>query len=330
MRNSFINALEEYSQPNTMLIVGDLGFGVVENFKKRYPNQYINAGVAEQNMTGLAAGLALSGKKVFTYSIANFTILRPLEQIRNDIAYQDLNVTMVSVGGGLAYGSLGFSHHATEDLAIMRALPNMTVLAPGDTMEAFEITKQIILDDLGPVYLRLGRAGEATLHSEESIRELKIGRALRLITNGDSTLAILSTGGMLETAMNVRNQLLEEDIDASIFSFHTLKPFDKKAVYEIFTGFNYVISLEEHSIVGGFSSAILESLVGKANVRLDRYIPFALPSEFTSVVGSQEYLRDYYGISTAKIVNKVKNNLKHEEFHQPLSSYFTAQKSKVY
>ncbi|MBD3338562.1 MAG: transketolase, partial [Candidatus Lokiarchaeota archaeon] len=219
MRNSFIHALEEYSQPNTILIVGDLGFGVVENFKKKYPNQYINAGVAEQNMTGLAAGLALGGKKVFTYSIANFTILRPLEQIRNDIAYHDLNVTMVSVGGGLAYGSLGFSHHATEDLAIMRALPGMTVLAPGDTVEAFEITKRIIQDDLGPAYLRLGRAGEATLHSDESIQSLKIGKVLPLVTNGDSTLAILSTGGMLETAVNVRSQLLEDEIESSIFSF---------------------------------------------------------------------------------------------------------------
>ncbi len=310
MRNSFIKALEDYVRPNTMLVVGDLGFGVVDNFRKKYPKQFINAGVAEQNMTGLAAGLALSGKKVFTYSIANFTTIRPLEQIRNDVAYHDLNVTMVCIGGGLAYGSLGFSHHATEDLAIMRALPNLTVLAPGDTMETYELTKQIIQQDLGPVYLRLGRAGEATLHTNETIKKLSIGKALPLSIDDSANLAILSTGGMLEVAVEVCELLKELHMEASIYSFHTIKPFDQILVKQVFKDYQYVISLEEHSCIGGFCSAVLESLVGVSGTNLVKYQPFALPSIFTSRVGDQGYLRDYYGISPKKIFSKLKQFIK--------------------
>lgn len=306
MRNAFLKALEDYAQSNTLLIVGDLGFKVTDNFRKKYPKQFINVGVAEQNMTGLAAGLALTGKKVFTYSIANFTSIRPLEQIRNDVAYHNLNVTLVCVGGGLAYGSLGFSHHATEDLAIMRALPNLTVLAPGDTMETYELTKQIIEKDLGPVYLRLGRAGEATLHAANNIKGLKIGKALPLIQNRASAdIAILSTGGMLEVASQVRTMLLKSDTDAAIYSFHTLKPFDKASVKNIFGRYGYILSLEEHSLIGGLSSAVLDSLVGEPDVRLDRYLPFGLPSTFTSQVGDQKYLRTYYGISPEKILARL-------------------------
>ena len=310
MRNAFIRALEQYAQPDTVLIVGDLGFGVVDGFRKKYPKQFLNAGVAEQNMTGLATGLALSGKKVFTYSIANFPTLRTLEQIRNGVAYHELNVTVVCVGGGLAYGALGISHHATEDLAILRAIPNMTVLAPGDTVETFELTRQIIQRNLGPVYLRLGRAGEATLHTQRSIRSLQIGKALPLVLDNAANLAILSTGGMLAVASELRKLLLDSHLRASIYSFHTLKPFDRETVREIFRTYPYIISLEEHARVGGFSSAILEALVGLSAVDLDRYVPFALPDSFTSHVGDQAYLRDYYGISARRIYEKVRRVFK--------------------
>ena len=222
MRNSFFRALEEHAQPETVFITGDLGFGVLDNFIKKFPAQFINAGVAEQNMVGMAAGLALAGKKVFAYSIANFTTLRPLEQIRNDVAYHNLNVTIVSVGGGLAYGSLGVSHHATEDIAIMRAIPNMKVFAPGDTVEAYHITKKIITEISGPVYLRLGRAGEATIHSEESIKKIILGKGFPLIESSSKELALLSTGGMLETAVNVSAMLKEKGIESSVYSFHTI------------------------------------------------------------------------------------------------------------
>jgi len=307
MRNAFVRALEEFITPNTILITGDLGFGVLNNFNKKYPKQFINAGVAEQNLTGIAAGLALEGKKVITYSIANFNTLRALEQIRNDIAYHDLNVAIVSIGGGLAYGPLGISHHATEDITIMRSIPNMKVFAPGDTREAYEITKLILQQDLGPVYLRIGRAGEANLHSDASIKNLEIGKPLLLKEDLTHNIALVSTGGMLEVTKNVSELLFEISESSSIFSFHTLKPIDEQMVANIFQTYKYVFSFEEHTICGGFGSLLLESLIGKTQINLERFYAFALPSEFTSVVGDQNYLRDYYGISANKIFNKIKS-----------------------
>ncbi len=307
MRNAFVKALHDFVTPDVMLITGDLGFGVLDDFAKKHPKNFLNAGVAEQNMTGIAAGMAMAGKKVFTYSIANFNTLRALEQIRNDIAYHELNVTVVSVGGGLAYGSLGISHHATEDIAILRAIPQMTVLAPGDTREAYELTRKIISENLGPVYLRIGRAGEATLHSEESISRLEICKPLALVQSKSRKMALLSVGGMLEVAKNVSDRLLTDlNLESSVYSFHTVKPIDKKVVLDIVRNYERVCTLEEHSIIGGFSSAVVECLIGEQGIDTGRISSFALPSEFTSRVGDQNYLRDHYGISTEKIVNSIK------------------------
>lgn len=306
MRNAFVRALEDFVSPQTVLITGDLGFGVLTNFSKNYPKQFINAGVAEQNMTGMAAGMALEGKKVITYSIANFNTLRALEQIRNDIAYHNLDVIIVSVGGGLAYGQLGISHHATEDISIMRSIPNMKVFAPGDTREAYEITKLVLQKNMGPVYLRIGRAGEATLHSDESIKKLEIGKLLLLKEDKNSNIALISTGGMLEVAKNVSELLSKNGESSSVFSMHTLKPVSDN-VADIFLKYKYVFSLEEHTICGGLASILLESLIGKAGINLQRYFAFALPSEFTSIVGDQHYLRNYYNISPEKIVSKIKS-----------------------
>ncbi len=161
VRNAFLNELHELARedPRIVFITGDLGFGVVEQFREELPDQFVNAGVAEQNMTGIAAGMALSGKIVFTYSIANFPTLRCLEHIRNDVCYHDADVKVVSVGGGFAYGSMGATHHATEDLGVMRLLPNMIVVAPGDPVEARAATRAVVAQS-GPCYLRLGKAGE--------------------------------------------------------------------------------------------------------------------------------------------------------------------------
>src|SRR5271155_1474816 len=179
MRSAFFRALTQLAESDerVQLIVGDLGFGVTETFAERFPDRFLNVGVAEQNMTGIAAGMALSGKIVFTYSIANFPILRCLEQVRNDVCYHDANVKIVAVGGGLAYGSLGATHHATEDLAILRSLPRMVVVAPGDPGEA-EAATEAIASHPGPCYLRLGRAGEASVH-QEKIR-FQLGKAIHV------------------------------------------------------------------------------------------------------------------------------------------------------
>ncbi len=310
MRNAFVKALEENVTPELMLITGDLGFGVLTNFKDKNPQHYLNAGVAEPNMTGLAAGLALEGHKVFTYSIANFNTLRAVEQIRNDIAYHDLNVIITAVGGGLAYGQLGISHHATEDLAILRSIPNLKVFAPGDTREAYLITQMLIRENHGPVYLRLGRAGEASLHSDESLSQFKIGQILTLHNPVNSDIAIISTGGMLEIADKIHQEFSNSSIPVSVYSAHTIKPFDKSGTIDIFRKHKYVFSVEEHSIIGGLASCISESLIGVAGIIMEHYNAFALPSEFTSVVGDQNYLRNVYNISFEKVIEKIRTIIK--------------------
>src|SRR5207249_10726475 len=197
MRGAFFRALLELAEQDERvhLVVGDLGFGVVEEFARRFPARFLNAGVAEQNMTGIAAGMALSGKIVFTYSIANFPILRCLEQVRNDVCYHNANVKIVAVGGGLAYGSLGATHHATEDLAILRSLPRMVVVAPGDPVET-EAATRAVRTQAGPCYLRLGRAGEAKVHRGEI--DFQLGKAIQVRDGRDLTL--VTTRGMLETS----------------------------------------------------------------------------------------------------------------------------------
>ena len=179
MRDTFVKTLIEIAKADkdVHLLTGDLGFGVLKPYWEQLPEQFTNIGIAEQNMTGIAAGLALSGKKVFTYSIGNFPTLRCLEQIRNDCAYHDANVKIVCVGGGFVYGSLGMSHHATEDLAIMRALPSVVVMAPGDLTEAAACTRAIY-EHQGTCYLRLGRGGEQKIH--ESISDFRIGKAIQI------------------------------------------------------------------------------------------------------------------------------------------------------
>jgi len=211
--------------PRVCLVVGDLGYSVIEQFEKTYPDQFVNAGVAEQDMTGIAAGMALSGKIVFTYSIANFATLRCLEQIRNDVCYHRANVKIVAVGGGLAYGNLGISHHATEDLAILRALPQMTVVAPGDPVET-ELATRAVIEMEGPVYLRLGKAGEPVVHSKRP--DFRIGRAIALRSGGDLTL--ISTGGMLATTVAAADALAKRGLEVGVLSMHTVAPLDEDAV----------------------------------------------------------------------------------------------------
>src|SRR5882724_5930015 len=223
MRTAFFRVLLELAEKDDRitLMVGDLGFGVVEQFMRRFPGRFINAGVAEQNMMGLATGLALSGRVVFTYSIGNFPTLRCLEQIRNDACYHRADVKVVAVGGGFAYGSLGMTHHATEDLAIMRALPHMMVVAPGDPVEVEHATRALAIH-AGPCYLRLGRAGETIVHRPDV--EFELGRAIRVRDGRDVTL--ISTGGLLETTVRVAACLAGDRVEARVLSMHTLKPLD--------------------------------------------------------------------------------------------------------
>lgn len=301
MRKAFISALLEVAEqdPRVALVVGDVGFGVVEPFARRFPSRFVNAGVAEQSMTGIAAGMALNGMVVFTYSIANFPVLRCLEQIRNDICYHNASVKVVSVGGGLAYGSLGMSHHATEDIAITRALPNMTVVAPGDPLEAAAATRALVEWE-GPCYLRLGRAGEPVVHSGPI--DFQIGRALTVVEGDDLTL--IATGTMLPRAVEVAWRMHSMGLGLRVLSMHTVQPLDEEAVLRAVEETGALATLEEHSIIGGLGSAVAEVLAEKAR----RKVPFlrlGLPPAFASVAGSREFLLERMGLSVEAIVQRL-------------------------
>jgi transketolase len=305
VRTAFIRALTDIARQDrrVTLVTGDLGFGVVEPFAQSFPDQFVNAGVAEQNMTGVATGMALTGRIVFTYSIGNFPTLRCLEQIRNDVCYHAADVKVVTVGGGFAYGALGISHHATEDLAIMRALPNIVVVAPGDPLEAEAATRAMATRP-GPGYLRLGRAGAHP--GPAGPLRFELGRAIVVRDGADVTL--ISTGGMLERAVRVAERLDADGIRVRVLSMHTLKPLDTAAVLRAAQETRAVVTLEEHSAIGGLGSAVAEVL---AEAQIPR-VPFrklALPPVFASTVGSQEYLRDGAGLSEQAIVAAVRDVL---------------------
>jgi transketolase len=304
MRNAFVETLFDLAvrDARIVLITGDLGFGVVTRFMEQLPRQFVNAGVAEQNMTGLAAGMALSGKIVFTYSIANFPTLRCLEQIRNDLCYHRANVTVVSVGGGFAYGAMGSTHHATEDLGIMRTLPEMVVVAPADPVETRHATRAIV-DHLGPCYLRLGKAGERVVHQGSIAFEL--GRAIQVRDGRDVTL--ISTGALLHTALRAADHLAAEGREARVLSMHTIKPLDEDAVLKAAQETQAIATLEEHSIIGGLGSAVAEVLAeagaGSPFKRL------GLPSSFSPHIGGQEFLLERHGLTVGAIVPVIRQLL---------------------
>lgn len=302
MRTTFIDTLTELAaaDPRVTLVTGDLGFGVVQEFAARFPNQFVNAGVAEQNMTGLATGMALSGRIVFTYSIANFPTLRPLEQIRNDACYHNANVVVVAVGGGLSYGALGMTHHATEDIAILRSLPQMTVIAPGDPTETAAATRKVA-EGIGPTYLRLGRAGEPVVHDGEI--DWQLGKAIEVRSGCDAT--IVSTGAMLATAVAAADQLATtRGLEIRVLSMHTVKPLDDAAVIAAAEQTRAVITLEEHSILGGLGGAVAEVLC-EASLPGVVFQRIGLPSQYISEVGTQEYLRAMHGLDVESVAATV-------------------------
>ena len=306
MRNAFLETLYELAleDERVTFITGDLGFRVVEKFMENRPKQFLNAGVAEQNMTGIAVGMALSGRICCTYSIANFPTLRCLEHIRNDVCYHDADVKIVSVGGGFAYGAASVTHHAMEDLGVMRCLPNLTVIAPGDPVETRAATRAIIAQK-GPVYLRLGKAGEPTVHAGEI--DFRIGKAIRLREGNDATL--ISTGGMLWTAGKAAEQLAKAGIQVRVLSMHTLKPLDVEAVLAAARETGALLTLEEHSVVGGLGSAVAETLAEQLELK----VPFkrlGVPNAFSPHIGAQDYMLTKHGLSPEAVAQSVTDFLK--------------------
>lgn len=307
MRDEFVRVLSEKAgqNKNIMLLTGDLGFGVLTEFAHRFPDQYLNVGVAEQNMAGIAAGLALEGKTVFTYSIANFNTMRCLEQIRNDICYHNANVKVVSVGGGFCYGPLGFSHHATEDLAIMGAMPNITVMAPGDKMEA-SLTTSAACETPGPFYIRLGRGGEPLLYASEPL--FAIGEAIEFHASDCAVVAILSTGGILHNVLLAREILESRGIPCCIYSMHTLRPFDENLVRRLIDRVKIIVTVEEHIDFGGLGSRVACVVSAEPGYK-PMVLRLGLKERFTSAVGDQEYLRELNGLSPMTIATAVAERL---------------------
>lgn len=304
MRNAFVRTLFEIAKKdkNVYVVTGDLGFGVLKPFFEELPDQIINAGIAEQNMTSVAAGLAMQGKTVFTYSIGNFPTLRCIEQIRNDCAYHSANVKVVCVGGGFVYGSLGMSHHATEDIAIMRALPDVTVLAPGDLIEA-ECATKAIYETPGTCYLRLGRGGEKRIH--EKIDGFAIGKAIS-IQQGEK-VAVFSTGAIFDEVNEACEKLKEEGISPTVYTFPTVKPIDRETILKCASEHKVIITVEEHNLSGGFGSAVAEVLAEVEGPHA-RLVRIALNDTYSCIVGSQKYLRKQYAIDSETIAKKIKEH----------------------
>lgn len=297
MRTAFARTLTELAEGDdrVFLVVGDVGFGVFEEFARRFPDRYLNVGVAEGNLAGVSAGLALSGARPFMYSIANFPTLRCLEQVRNDICYNGAPVTIVCVGGGLSYGSLGATHHATEDFAIMRAMPGMTVVAPADPIETALATRAALALS-GPSYLRIGRSGDAAVHSAPPPFEL--GRAIVLRDGPDLTL--VATGGITRAVLDASALLENDGVSARVLSLHTLKPLDGDALRRAVEETGAVVTVEEHSLVGGLGSAVAEHMADRG-LRPRRFLRLGLPDSFTHAIGGRDHLLDRLGLSARGI-----------------------------
>lgn len=309
MRNHLVNTVFEEAKKNENIVflTGDLGHGVLDEFAKTFPERVINAGIAEENMTSVAAGLALEGKMAFTYSIGNFDTLRCMEQIRNDVCYHNANVKIISLAAGFAYGTLGMSHHATEDIACLRSLPNLTLFSPCDILETIAVTKAAMKINT-PCAIRLGKGGEPNLRESFDIDNFEIGRAYKM-KDGKEKVIIFSTGAITIKAKEAVELLAKEGIDVALYTFPTIKPMDESFVKEAAKKYQTIITLEEHQKNGGFGSAIAEVV---ATIKGDRanVIRMGLDDTYTSVVGDTDYLRNYYHLDTESVIKNVKEALK--------------------
>lgn len=303
MRTAFIDTLVQAAaeNPRIWLVTGDIGFSVVETFAERFPDRFVNAGVAEQNMTGVAAGLALTGAIVVTYSIANFPTLRCLEQIRNDVCAHNLPVKIVAVGGGLTYAAAGYSHQAVEDFAFLGSLPNMTVVAPGDPVET-RLALRAILQSPGPAYLRLGKTGERTVHASEP--PFSLGKMIPLMEGRDVT--IVCTGAMLDNCVSAAEVLAKRNVSVTLLSSPTLVPFDTETLLKSAEATGRIVTVEEHG-PGGLAALAGEAMASAGIAA--RLLPIRLSRQVLHLAGSQAPLRAGQGLSVAGIVSSVESTL---------------------
>jgi transketolase len=302
MRNAFADELTRLaeSDPRVVMLSGDIGNRLFDKFRAAQPDRFYNCGVAEQNMTGVAAGMALTGMRPITYTITPFVTTRCLEQIRTDICYHEAPVIIVAVGAGLSYAGLGPTHHACEDIAFLRALPNMVVLCPGDAFEVRAALRAALKQDK-PVYIRMGKRGEPKVHAEVPAG-FAIGRAL--VVEEGSDICLLSNGTMLPEVQHAAATLREHGMSTQVVSFHTVKPLDTAFLGDAMARFRLVATIEEHSLIGGFGAAVAEWMIDNS-VRPQRFLRFGTPDAFFKKSGEQEYAREQLGLDAGHIAARV-------------------------
>ena len=304
MRTAFIEEVTKLAEKNknVWLLTGDLGFSVFDDFQKKFLKRYLNVGVAEQNLISIAAGLAMSGKKVFVYSISTFLTMRPFEQIRNDICYQNLPVCLVGGGSTFSYSTAGCTHFPLEDLGLMRMLPNMAVGVPGDSHEVRALIKAAYRRS-GPTYIRIAKKGEPVVHAKDD--RIIFGKAVKVSDGNDAS--ILVCGRQLPNALAAASILKKTNIKCRVLSFHTIKPLDIATIVKAARETKGLITVEEHLLSGGFGSAVVEVLADKKI-----FVPLArigITDEFPKKVGNQEYFLKRYKLTPHGIANMVKEVL---------------------
>ncbi len=301
MRTAFVKAITEIAaaDKNVWLLTGDLGFSVFEDFIRRFPKQYLNVGVAEQDMVGAAAGLALAGKKVFCYSISTFASMRAYEQIRNDVCYQNLPVFIMGGGSTFSYSTFGCTHFPLEDLGILRILPNMAVVCPGDPGEVAALVKQIYRRK-GPAYMRMAKRGEPIV-TRPATPAIKLGRASMVLKGDDAT--IIATGRQLPNAVAAVVILKDKGYNCGVLSMHTIKPFDAASVRLVSRRGKPIVTVEEHLLIGGLGSAVAEVIAETG--RVVSFKAMGVADEFPSGVGSQDYFLKRYHLTPKGIAAAV-------------------------
>ena len=301
MRNAFAKAVTEMGDvfPELIMLAGDIGNRLFDEFKDKHPSRFYNCGVAEANMTGVASGLAASGLRPITYTITPFNTVRCLEQIRLDICYPNLPVIVVGTGSGLSYAGLGATHHSMEDIALLRTLPNMHVVCPADPIEV-RLALKDALRLARPTYIRLGKKGEPVIHQSEP--EFEIGRGIAVRDGSD--VAILGVGNTLALALKCADRLQQKGVSTKVISLHTVKPLDDSLLQTLFAEQKLVVVLEEHGLIGGAGSAVLEW--GNTNrVDLRKLIRLGGPDRFLFACGDQSEARAHLGLTQEQISQQI-------------------------
>lgn len=300
MRTAFINTLLKLAEEDDsiFMLTADLGYGLFDRFRDAYPKRFIDIGVAEADTIGIAAGLALSGKNVYCYSIATFLTMRCFEQIRIDLCYHNANVKLIGVGAGWNYGLEGMTHHAIEDVAIMRSLPNMTVVAPGDPLEAAAIINESATYNR-PMYIRFGKNNDPQVHND--ISNFKIGKGIVVSEGAD--LTIIASGTMLHAAKQITDILSKEGLSAQLISMHTIKPLDEDIIRKCAKDSEAIFTIEEHSVIGGLGTAVAEVLLESKYGGLFKKI--GLPDTYTPGYGARDYLHKINGLDPQSLAKRI-------------------------